>query len=91
MIRLWKGDDKLARSLVASADANIGLHELGRAHESDELEHEVGLLLEQFGCGFLHGSFELVVVCAWHAVPSLGLAKVVVVDAVRTLSLISDV
>lgn len=76
-----EGDDELVRPLVAGDDANAVLLESTWAHERYELEHEVGLLLEEFGGGELHGGLELLVVGAGDAVPGLRVAPVVVVDA----------
>lgn len=76
-----EGDDELVRALIAGDDADTVLLETSRTHESDELEHEIGLLVEELGGGKLHGSLELLVVGAGNAVPGLGVAPVVVVDA----------
>lgn len=81
VVRAGEGDDKLVGALVACDNAHAVLLEPSRAHERDELEHEVWLLLEELRCGQRHRRLELLVVCARDAVPRLGVAKLVVVDA----------
>jgi hypothetical protein len=88
MVGAREGDDKLVGSLIDDRDADTVLLETTGTHEGDELEHEVGLLLEKFGSGELHGGFELLVVLAGNAVPRFGVAEVVVVYRVGVVVLL---
>jgi hypothetical protein len=84
-----ESDDELVWSLVDGGNADTVFLQPTGTHQSDELEHEVGLLLEEFGSGELHRRFELLVVLARNTVPRLGVAEVVVVDAVGVVVLLS--
>lgn len=87
MVRLWKRDDKLVRPLVTGENTDAGFLQSLGAHQSDQLEEQIRLLLEELRrCG-LHRGFELFVVCSGNSVPSLGFPPVHIVDAERLADL----
>lgn len=76
-----EGDDDLVGPLVARVDGHAGALDPARAHERRELVHEIGRLLEQLGRRVAHRRLEVLLLGPGHAVPRLGRAEVLVVDA----------
>ena len=83
VVRAREGDDEFVWSLVDSVDVTTILLEVTGTHEGDELEEEIGLLIEEFGCSSLHRSFELFIVFSRDSIPSLRISEMMIVDAIR--------
>lgn len=82
VVRARERDDELVWSLVDGVHSAAVLLEMTGAHERDELEQKVGLLIEQLRSGSLHRGFELLVILSRNAVPRLRISEVMVVDPV---------
>jgi len=81
VVRSRESNDELVGSLIDGVDVTTILFEVTWTHESDELEQEIGLLIEEFRCGSLHGSFELFIIFSRNSIPSFRVSEMVVVDA----------
>ena len=76
MICLGEGDHKFTSSLVAPVNTHTRIRKPRRVHQSDELEEQVGLSLEQIGRFTFDRSLEFLGIVSRNAVPRLGLAPV---------------
>lgn len=76
VVGLGKGNDKLARTLVAGKDADTCFAQAIRVHERDQLKEKIGLGFKEIWCFALDCVFEFLGIFAGDAVPGLGLAPV---------------